>query len=142
MFPEPEFRDGVYYFKVRLGDVWRRIAISAGADLEELAATILQAFRFDGDHLYSFRFPERDGSQVSVEHPYVEDAWMNTNEYSIGYLPLAEGQSMLYLYDYGANWHFDVKLEKVEPPSPRMKKARVIESHGTAPKEYGDEDWD
>jgi len=139
-WPEPEFRDGVYYFKVRLGGAWRRIAISAGGDLEELATTILRAFRFGGDHLYSFRFPERDGAEVSVEHPYVEDAWMNTDEYSIGNLPLVEGQSMLFLYDYGASWHFDVKLEKVEPPNPRMKKTRVVESHGTAPKEYGDED--
>ena len=114
-FPEPEFRDGVYCFNVRLGDAWRRIAISAGRDLEELATTILRAFKFDGDHLHSFQFSERDGAEVSVEHPYVEDAWMNTDEYSIGYLPLAEGQSMLFLYDYGANWHFDVKLEKVEP---------------------------
>ncbi len=137
--PEPEFRDGVYYFKAKLGDAWRRIAISAGAELEELAWAIIKAFRFDGDHLYNFRFTDRDGAEVSVEHPYNEDARMNTDEYSVGYLPLAEGQSMLFLYDYGASWHFDVKLEKVEAPNPRMKKPRVVEKHGTAPKEYGDQ---
>jgi hypothetical protein len=137
--PEPEFRDGVYYLKARCGDVWRRIAISADSDLEDLATTIIRAFRFEGDHLYGFRFTERDGAQVRVEHPYVKDAWMHTNEFSIGYLPLAEGQSMLFLYDYGASWHFDVKLEKIEPPNPRMKRARVVESHGTAPREYDDE---
>jgi len=137
-FPEPEFRDGVYYFKVKLGSPWRRIAIAADCDLEELAGWIITAFEFDGDHLYEFSFPDRDGLTVSVAHPYVDDADMHTDGYSIGYLPLAEGQSMKFTYDYGANWCFDVKLEKVEPPNPRMTKPRIVESHGKAPDEYED----
>ena len=116
--PEPEFRDGIYYFKVKLGDPWRRIAIPADHTLEDLAAWIIKAFEFDGDHLYNFTFPERDGSHVSVEHPYVDDAWMHTDEYSVGYLPLEKGRSMEFLYDFGASWKFDVRLEKVEPPDP------------------------
>ncbi len=35
---EPEVRDGVYYFKVSLGEPWRRIAIPAKSDLDDLAA--------------------------------------------------------------------------------------------------------
>jgi hypothetical protein len=135
-FPEPEYRDGVYYFKVRLGKPWRRIAIPADHDLETLAGWIITAFEFDGDHLYGFSFRERDGSEVSVEHPYVDEAWAHTDEYSIGYLPLEEGQSMKFLYDYGASWRFDVKLEKVETPDRRMTEPRIVESHGKAPEEY------
>ena len=45
---------------------------------------------------------------------------------------------MEFEYDYGTSWRFDVKLEKVGPPNARMKKPRVLESHGTPPKEYGD----
>ena len=48
---------------------------------------------------------------------------MHTDEYSVGYLPLAEGQSMLFIYDYGANWQFDVKLgEGRRRETPRTKK--------------------
>jgi len=35
-----------------------------------------------------------------------------------------------------------VKLEKVEPPNPRITKPRVVESHGKAPKEYVYDDDD
>ena len=139
VFPEPEYREGVFNFKAKLGSVWRRIAIPAECDLEALARAILRAFKFDGDHLYDFGFPGRDGSQVRVVCPYIDDAEAWTDDYSIGNLPLAEGQSMAFHYDFGASWRFDVKLEKVAPPDPRMKKPRLVESHGTPPKEY--EDW-
>ena len=36
-FAEPEVRDGVFHFKVSLGKPWRRIAIPAKSDLDELA---------------------------------------------------------------------------------------------------------
>jgi hypothetical protein len=140
--PEPEFRDGVYYFKVKLGSPWRRIAISAYNTLDNLAWAIIEAYRFDGDHLYKFDFRQRDGSHAEVTHSYVEDAKLHTNDYSIGDLPLEEGQSMEFLYDFGTSWRFDVKLEKVEPPNPRITKPRVVESHGKAPKEYVYDDDD
>jgi hypothetical protein len=141
-FPEPEFRDGVYCFKVKLGSPWRRIAIAADQTLEDLAWAIIKAFRFDGDHLYQFEFQERDGSDLAVAHPAIDDAEMHTGEYSIGYLPLSEGQSMEFLYDFGTSWQFDVKLEKIEPPNRQMRKPRVVESHGKPPKEYDYDDYD
>ena len=101
---------------------------------------ILRAFKFDGDHLYDFCFPGRDGSQVRVVCPYIDDAEAWTDDYSIGSLPLAEGQSMEFKYDYGTGWRFDVKLEKVAPPNPRMKKPRLVASQGKPPKEY--DDWE
>ena len=133
-FPEPERRDGVFVFKAKLGSIWRRIAIPAECDLDALAWAIIREFKFDGDHLYDFRFPGRDGSPVRVVCPYIDDAEAWTDDYSIGDLPLAEGQSMEFEYDYGTSWRFDVKLEKVEPPNPRMKKPKLVESHGTAPR--------
>ncbi len=137
-FPEPEQRDGVFVFKAKLGSVWRRIAIPAECNLEDLARAILHAFKFDGDHLYDFRFPDRDGSQVQVVCPYIDDAEAWTDDYSIGCLPLAEGQSMEFEYDYGTGWRFDVKLEKVAPPNRRTKKPRLVASQGKPPKEYCD----
>ena len=34
-FPEPEYRDGVFVFKAKLGPVWRRIAIPADCEFED-----------------------------------------------------------------------------------------------------------
>jgi hypothetical protein len=136
-FPEPEARDGVHYFKAKLGSPWRRIAIPADNSLEELARAIIDAFDFGGGHLYDFRFRERDGSEVRAYHPWCDDAEVHASDYLIGCLPLSEGQSMEFLYDYGTNWQFDVKLEKVGPPDRRLKGPRVVESRGEAPSEYG-----
>ena len=84
LFPEPEQRAGVFVFKAKLGSVWRRIAVPAECELDALAWAIIGAFKFDGDHLYDFRFSGRDGSQVRVVCPRIEDAEAWTDEYSIG----------------------------------------------------------
>jgi hypothetical protein len=139
---EPEFRDGAYYFKVSLGKPWRRIAIPAKSDLDDLAECIIRAFDFDGDHLYGFQFVARDGHQIRVEHPEIDDAEAHTDELVIGELPLDERQSMQFQYDYGADWRFDVQLEKIETDTTKISKPTIVESRGEAPAEYEfDDEW-
>ena len=137
---EPEFRDGAYYFKVSLGEPWRRIVIPAKSDLDDLAECIVRAFDFDGDHLYGFRLVARDGHQIRVDHPCIDDAETHTDELAIGELPLNERQSMQFQYDFGADWRFDVQLEKIEPETANISKATIVESRGEAPAEYEFED--
>lgn len=137
--PGAEFRDGVYYFKVSLGEPWRRIAIPAESDLEDLAQCIIRAFDFSGDHLYCFRYPARDGHLLDVGHPYLEEAEVTADEIAIGKLPLRERQTMKFQYDFGADWRFDVQLEKIDNAAARITKPTIVEWHGKAPKEYDDE---
>ena len=141
-FAEPEFRAGTYYFKVSLGSPWRRIAISAESSLDELAACIIGAFDFEGDQLYAFQFVERDGQKLTVEHPRVGDAELHTDEIVVGYLPLQEGASMPFQYNIGADWRFNVQLEKIAPADPKLSLPVVVEAHGEAPLEYAsDDEW-
>ncbi len=59
----------------------------------------------------------------------------------IGTLPLEPGQSMDLLYDFGDNWHFNVTLERIDPPDARTRtRPRILESHGKAPEQYPN--WD
>ena len=58
----------------------------------------------------------------------------------IGTLPLEPGQAMQLVYDFGDNWQFTVKLERIEPPGSKAKGPRILESHGTAPSQY--QDWE
>jgi hypothetical protein len=140
--PEEEFRDGVFYSKVSLGKPWRRIAIPANSDLDELAACIIQAFDFDGDHLYGFEFVARDGRTLRVDHPYMEDADVHTDEIEIGALPLQERQSMEFQYDFGADWRFAVELEKIDAKDATISQPTIVESKGKAPDEYDlDDEW-
>jgi hypothetical protein len=41
-------------------------------------------------------------------------------------------------FDYGDCWKFNVKLEKIDPPNPRMKKPRLLAQQGKAPEQYSD----
>ncbi len=69
--PERPFQPGPHLFKVSLGaGCWRRIAIRGDAYLDELAATILDAFDFDSGHLYRFNYKDRFGRPIEVDHPY------------------------------------------------------------------------
>ena len=141
--PEPEFRDGVYQFKVSLGSAWRRIAFPADTALDYVAEDILAAFKFDNEHLYEFSLRNVDGTVLKIAHP--SDEVVDTAEYAdniaLGHLPLAEKETMHFLYDFGDDWKFKLVLEKIDPPNARLKRPNVIEKHGTAPKQYGDDDW-
>jgi hypothetical protein len=111
--------------------------------LENLSDSILEAFEFDYDHLDQFTYKTRFGTYKNVNHPFMEDEPPWTDEVLIGKIELKPGTSMRYLYDFGDNWLFDVKLERIDPPDPKVKKPVILESHGEAPEQYpGSEDED
>ena len=62
----------------------------------------------------------------------------STDEFEIKNLPLRIGEKMEYLFDFGDHWQFTIELEAVEPPNPKFKRAKIIESHGKAPEQYPD----
>lgn len=137
--PEPDFRDGLYQFKVSWGKTWRRIVIPGESDLDELSQAIIAAYQFDGDHLYEFRLRDEQGRRITVAHPAIEDTEFTTDEFSIGYLPLAAGESMEFLYDFGTCWLFKIKLESIAPSNNEVTQATLVQSHGESPPEYDDE---
>jgi len=151
VLPSSGFRPGRHIFKVSLGKVWRRIALSGEATLEDLSSLILTAVDFDSDHLDSYTYTNDLGREVKVLHPYAEGD-LSTDEVKIGSLPLSEGSVMEYLFDFGDCWQFQVQLETIElnfsPDSSaqKTKKAKkkktqqpigeIIEVHGEAPAQY------
>ncbi len=143
--PDTAMRDSLYIFKVSLGKAWRRIAIPGKTTLEALSEAILEAFDFDNDHLHLFRYRNRFGVFEEVKHPYTEES-PSTDEVRVGELPLRPGTMLEYLFDFGDNWLFEVRLEKLEPANPKLRKPMVIDERGQAPPQYpnfdDDEDWD
>ncbi len=142
--PEPEVRDGLYYFKVSLGKVWRRIAIPSKLTLFDLSRAIQQAVKFDDDHLHMFTYRNQVGLKIEVNHPYSEDL-PSTDEVTLGELPLGPGDVMEYIFDFGTWWKFKVDLERIDPPNSKIKKPKLLEQHGKAPEQYpswDDEDGD
>jgi Plasmid pRiA4b ORF-3-like protein len=138
-FPPFEPRDGTFIFRISLGKVWRRIAVPADATLDDLVALVLHSVNFDSDHLYEFTYRDRLGTEASIKHPAMDEGpW--TDEILIGKLPLEPGQTMKLTYDFGDNWVFDVKLERIDPPGAKAKPPRIMERHGKSPEQY-DVDW-
>jgi hypothetical protein len=139
--PEAEERRGTFIFRVSLGkDIWRRIALPADDSLDDLAGWILDSVDFDSDHLYEFICRNRMGATVAIVHPEMDEE-PRTDEVSVGDVPLVPGQSMQFHFDFGDDWRFDVKLERIEPPGAKMKAPAILEKHGEAPEQYPDSDW-
>lgn len=141
--PDWNFREGMHIFKVALGPVWSRIAVGAKQPLDTLALAILDAVDFDDDHLYRFTYRTQFGFDLHINHPYLEEGAF-TSEVRVGDVPLRVGQTMIYLFDFGDHWLFDVTLEKVDPAM-AVAPSRILEKHGDPPEQYpgwGDDDDD
>lgn len=154
---EVPFTPGRHIFKVSLGKIWRRIAISGEASLAYLADLIRSSVNFDADHLDCFTYKNTSGRQVQVMHPYMNDGELFTDEVTVGSLPLVVGSTLEYLFDFGDCWKFQVQLEAIEAEptqgiarvkatKKRRKAAKVpmgevLEAHGEAPEQYPESDW-
>jgi hypothetical protein len=135
----PEPRDGTFVFRVSVGKAWRLIAIPADATLDDLVTMILRSVDFDFDHLYEFTYRDRLGAKVRAVHPSMDDGPC-AEDIEIGTIPLEPGQTMELHYDFGDDWRFAVKLDRIEPPGAKIKAPKILEKHGKAPEQYPD--WD
>ena len=134
--PQWAFRDGLHVLKVSLWrGLWRQIALPAGSTLDALAHAILDAYKFDHDHLYMFSYRNRFGVLERVQHSHMDEGpW--TDEVRIGDVPLQVGQTMEYLFDFGDSWRFDITLERIDPPGASVEKPILLDGRGEAPEQY------
>jgi hypothetical protein len=127
---------GVYLFRVSLSSrLWRKIEMSSNHTLLDLHNAIQNAFQFDDDHLYSFFM---DGIPWSEEKftSLFDDEGPHVDQVTIGELGLGQGQTFLYLFDYGDEWRFQVTLETIRQDNPHPKKPRIVEAKGDSPEQY------
>jgi hypothetical protein len=132
---EPGVRPGTYIFKVSLGrGVWRRLAMDADCSLDGLACDILNSFDFDHDHLYDFQYRDLRGKRRVYNHSYCDEG-PYTSEITVGESGLPEKEAMKFTFDYGDNWQFAVRLERIEPPG-KLIKPGILDFGGQAPEQY------
>jgi hypothetical protein len=138
-FPDPEYQEGEFIFRMSHGKIWRRLAIPDETTMEELLHLILKSVEFDHDHLYAFTYRDEMGVSVSISDPNSDEGpW--ADEIEVGMLGLQPGQVIELLYDYGDSWKFQIKLERINPAGAKDSKPRILESHGKSPQQY--ESWD
>ena len=127
---ENTFTDGTYVFKVCINkNNWWRIETAGRHTLEDLHLAIQVDMALQ--ELYGYRF-FMDGvpwSEESFSCPEEEEG-PYTNEVRIGELSLYKGQSILYSFDYGYEWRFDVLVEGIYKDRPLPFKPMLIEKQG------------
>ena len=147
----------VYAFRVRLRgsvdeegnrseDVWREIEVAASQTLADLGEAIPLAFDFTDPHLWSF-FLSGKAWDESTEYALLRDPdtlgggrSRLAERVRIDELPLpgkTGRKEFLYLFDYGDEWHFGVKLLRVtDAVEPGATYPRVVAQQGEAPPQY------
>ena len=74
-------------------------------------------------------------SSTSYKSPW-EESGPYVDGVKISELDLYVGQEFLYLFDFGDEWRFEVKLESKEEKGLRLLHPRIIEVKGKSPEQY------
>lgn len=110
--------------------------------MEDLHLAIQQAYGWYDDHLYSFFMNGKAWDKGSeIGSPWSE-SMLHTHQVQVGQLDLKEGQTFLYLFDYGDSHEFDVTVRKINPQAQKGDYPGLVAQQGEAPPQYPDYDED
>ena len=127
---------------------YRHIRISEDDTLYDLSSAILSSVNFYNDHLHSFFMSNRawdSSSEYMCPHSEnLGDVCGSTGEVNLSYFNLNKGDKFLYLFDYGDEWRFQIKVLRVidEPTKDPiiLKSVGEISQYGYDEEEYEDDD--
>lgn len=126
--------------------VSRTVQTRGGQTLAELHGIIFDAFdRWDGEHLYEFRFGREPLDRNGVCYELVESEDLlsrgprkggNVRRVRIGQLGLTPGDRFFYWFDFGDDWWHEIKVISTDGQSDGGEYARVTEAVGESPPQY------
>jgi hypothetical protein len=128
--------------------IYRDIEIEGSKSLYRLAEAIVSAFGFDFDHAFGFYSGLKPATMMRISPRYELFAEMgdadpdvlSVKKTKVGQAFPAIGHAMLFLFDYGDGWLFQVKLEKTAKKIATVRYPRIVATHGKAPEQYPDAD--
>jgi len=118
------------------------IEASESNTLDQLHRAILDALRWDEDHLYSFFMSGKawDRETEFSKYDCVEDMPMprdqNSKKAKINSLAVKAGDRFLYLYDYGDCHEFDIEVLDIRTVSRKGSHPMILELRGRVPVQY------
>jgi hypothetical protein len=131
------------YAPPRARQIWRELELAGNQTLADLGEAIPEAFDFDEPHLWAFFLSGKP--------------WDATTEYALdaqpdpfgGRRPKAAarvrireapaGTEFVFLFDFGDEWHFGVKLARTsDTVDPGARYPRIVARHGESPPQYPD----
>jgi hypothetical protein len=138
MTPKPP--TPLYQLKITLLDIqppiWRRFEVPSTILLCCLHDAIQVAMGWTDSHLHRF---EKDGKCWSLPEndEYGDLNLIDESHVPIGDVLRAEGDSMIYVYDFGDNWRHEVVLEKILPSETRQKPICLAGERRCPPEDVG-----
>jgi hypothetical protein len=133
-----------HVFRVSLKPkLYRDIEIDSGKSLYDLAESIVRAFDFDFDHAFGF-YSKLTGrySQSPIKYELFADMEGGSSDArsvkrsAVAQAFPAVGKKMLFLFDYGDEWHFTVELMALGEKVPKSHYPKIVASVGKAPPQY------
>jgi len=130
---------------------YRHIQISEGETLFKLSSTILHSVGFYDDHLHSFfmsnRAWDQDSEYACPGGDLEEDGVCGSSDkVKLSSFRLSKGDKFLYIFDYGDDWRFQIKVLRVinEPIATPiiLKSVGVLSQYGYDDDDDEDEDED
>lgn len=124
--------------------VERKIEIKQSQTLDDLQdAIILKSFGWDDPHLYSFFFDNKPYSQnIGMEYSLDTEAdeltgkKPNSTKVKLKDLNLKKGQTFLFVFDFGDDHQFGIKVDGFGTVEKGKKYPIILEEKGKAPKQY------
>src|SRR5919198_309628 len=111
-------------------DVWREIELRGDQTLADLGEEIAPAFAFYDDHLWSF-FLSGEPWDASTEYTrHAEGHGRLADRLRIRDAPA--GREFLFLFDFGDEWHFGVRLARTAEVEPGADYPRALAGRGGA----------
>ena len=122
----------------------RKIRIAGTKSLYNFAKVITQAFGFQFDHCFGFYDTLRDRKSCKKAFElFVDIGEEPTNELSKGVKKIKisqafkdRGEKMIFLFDYGDGWQFNVELKEIRNAEKWDLRPVILESVGKAPLQY------
>src|SRR5688500_3521184 len=121
-------------------DVYRTLELSGAHSLHDLHLAIQTAFELDDDHLYAFFM---NGNPWDTEFGYwssPDSAGEKSTEATLDDLALCPNKRFLYLFDYGDEHLFAVRVVRVGAGECGPSRPKLVGSAGEAPVQYPDLD--
>ena len=132
------------------GFPYRVLAVDESSTLYSLAQAIIDSFDFEFDHPFGFynNLTRYYNSTVSYElfadlfdtRGEVQEGVKGVRSTRVSNVFTEIGQKMLFLFDYGDEWHFRVTFTDVVPGEAGKKYPCIIKSVGEARPQYDEPD--
>ncbi|TFY54719.1 hypothetical protein EVG20_g9593 [Dentipellis fragilis] len=123
--------------------IWREFRVSGGLSISALADKVLtplmgwyvSARRTQTSNL---KHVHKDGAVYGPTIGYgAVPEKSNHGVWTLAHLLQAEGESMVWLYDYGDNWKHTITVEEIAPVSESTGKVAILDGAGACPREDG-----